>query len=190
MSVHERIAAAISGGRMGAPGDVETVMAMAWTRSPHDALFWRKYAHSGGRFDAEARAVVAALAEILAERGRWGWSEHKVSSMAETVYQYWLNDTCPACQGRGYDLPEGSPYLSDVACSACDPDRPGRRPFPWIARQRMLMKRFVGRGGAKQQAADVEAIGVRHKALLCRIELAEADTGERVIRKLAQRSSE
>ena len=189
MGVHERIASAISGGNLREGVDLDTVIALGWAWTPADALFWRKYGSTGHeRFDSQARAYVHEQATQLAQRGRWDWSEHKVSVMADTVYDFWLDDTCRACSGRAFVLPEGSPYLSDVACSACDPTRPGRRPPPWVARQRMMMRRLVGRSDARRQVQQVDAVGTRHKALLCRLELVESNSGERVLRALGVRT--
>lgn len=39
--------------------------------------------------------------------------------IAGCVLHEWLDDLCPACQGRGYSVVEGTPHARD-ACVACD----------------------------------------------------------------------
>lgn len=42
------------------------------------------------------------------------------SKVARLSLDHWLNDVCPACTGRGYEMVRGQPtVLSDVACRAC-----------------------------------------------------------------------
>lgn len=121
MKVKERISSAQTSKNLGEVnieevGDIDIVRAcgMVGQSMPVGVALWRlKYAGDAREFGK----VVAGLIE-MAEKKPWP-GEVNVPRVVNRVVRHWLDDVCHACHGRGYEVLEGTPMLSDVACTAC-----------------------------------------------------------------------
>lgn len=105
-------------------GDVDIVRAcgMVANKHPVGMALWRlKY----GGDHRELGNVVLALIALM---GRKGWTGEHVPGLVSAVVKHWLDDVCPSCFGRGYDVMPGSPMLSDAPCGTCNGQ--GRLPLP------------------------------------------------------------
>jgi hypothetical protein len=100
---------------------LDKVIASGWS-SKTDTLgclaFWAKYACDAGRtrdLFRQARKVAVARAR---RKKRGGHADHW-RAMSDVAVEYWLQDTCGACQGRGFKVAEGSQIASGELCGAC-----------------------------------------------------------------------
>jgi hypothetical protein len=156
-----------------------------------DAIFRLKYGLDAKSY-AETLSSTRKLSYALNFQRNWRLHTRKLSEMAKEALDYWLADTCPACQGRGWEVPEGAPYLSDNPCLHCL-DRPGKRPFPWLLAHPEVKiadhEKPVKRKELKRQAKERDHLMKRYKELLCELENHERHIGEKVIVALTRNVS-
>ena len=66
-----------------------------------------------------AQAVIDALADKLTSRFAGSLTESEARSVAAHTLNWNRDKVCPFCKGRGSDLIQGSPTLSDRECKHC-----------------------------------------------------------------------
>ena len=193
-TIEERVGAALSSGDLtGANLDVLTALGVVSIREPlADAVFRLKYANEASSYP-DAMTAVRTLARFLNKKAGWKLSERHTNAMAKAVLDYWLDDLCPACEGRGWLKPEGAPILSNHPCPAClgrVDGRVGKRPFPWMLnRPKVRMHDRDSKTRRRQllrRRALFDLMTDRHKALLCAIEDVERVIGGKVIAALGR----
>jgi hypothetical protein len=121
------------------------------------AVFRLKYGNEP-RFYEAALVVVTRLSKALAGKHQWTGPGIQFESMNRAALDYWINDKCAACLGRGYEKMVGAPVLSDVACPVCKGT--ARRPLPKLPEkwhQRMLALLAVLDECESRAGADVMA---------------------------------
>lgn len=89
------------------------------TGSPANLLFRVKYANDATSYPAllaEWETIVSTKAVIRT------WPQHiNARKVARLSLEYWLNDVCPVCGGKGHLPLDHTPnVLSDDPCPACD----------------------------------------------------------------------
>jgi hypothetical protein len=91
-----------------------------------DAVFGLKYANDASYYKPSLLVV-----ERVAKRcnARWNWRLKRLRPMSKKVLDYWLNDICSGCEGRQFEVVEGTPMLMDRACRQCGGT--GRKRYPW-----------------------------------------------------------
>lgn len=131
----------------------EKLAAVAWSSEMGALLFRVKYANDPGCYsrlraewtwDMEKRAALAIPA----------WPMHiNVSQVANTSLNYWLNDLCPVCGGKGVRKMEFVAVLSDDPCEACEGT--GKRPLecerriqPYVVAMVEVLERWTLEAGA------------------------------------------
>lgn len=79
-------------------------------------------------YRAAREGVVALTKRMNAERN-WRLSGPSMRHVGELALAHHVFPTCPACNGRKWETPQGAPALSGVACKACHGtgDRPIQR---------------------------------------------------------------
>jgi hypothetical protein len=101
---HEKLAAvALSGGSTGSPANL---------------LFRVKYANDASSYSA----LLAELEQIVSAKAALrGWPKHiNPLKVARLALEYWVNDICPVCSGKGHLPVDGVPnVLRDEPCHAC-----------------------------------------------------------------------
>lgn len=190
----ERIGSAMSGERLAwGSGQHAIVVAMGLVsiKQPMaDAVFGLKYGNDAKCYD-DALVCVRKIARTMAMRDWPDASNAEMDAMAKLVLDYWLMDVCRACEGRGWEVAPGAPYLTDLRCGVCDPDRPGKRPYPWRGRAlRMPVATAQQRKRARERMARQAEVEGRHMTLLCAVEEIERKVGDLVVRRLATRVRE
>jgi hypothetical protein len=101
---HEKLAAVAMSGKL--------------TGSPGNLLLRVKYANDATSYKAllaEWETIVGTKAVIRA------WPQHIIyQKIAALSLEYWINDICPECGGKGHMPLSGVPsVLHDDACNAC-----------------------------------------------------------------------
>lgn len=67
----------------------------------------------------EARRAVLALVWKLNTKHNWRLSAVNIERVALAALTHHINPTCPACDGRRYELVPGTPHLSATPCARC-----------------------------------------------------------------------
>jgi hypothetical protein len=138
-------------------GDVDILRAvgMAGAHNLLGTLLWRL------RYTGDTREL-RRTAELLMDRVQGRYGHLKVEQAGQAVgrvLRHWLNDVCPVCTGRGYDLIPDTPTLSDTLCAACN--------------------------GAGR--TELDALKVEERWLQGEIAILESDAAQAIMRKLAWR---
>ena len=68
---------------------------------------------------AEALKAVECVVSHLAVKRRWTTKPHNYKKIAGNALKFILQPACPVCEGRGYDVIEGTSRLSDRVCNHC-----------------------------------------------------------------------
>lgn len=193
--IEQRIGEVLSSGKLtGASLNVVIALGVTAIKQPlAEAIFWLKYSNHAPAYGQSLREV-EKLSKQLDAKGNWRLRHGRLKAMAKAVLDYYIDDTCSTCEGRGWKQPEGAPYLSDDPCEAClakPGGRPGKRPFPWLAkkpkvkfkdRDKPQRRKQLGKRRARIDAVYVDA----HKALLCELEELERQVGGKVIEAMAK----
>jgi hypothetical protein len=105
-------------------GDVDIVRAcgMVANKHPIGMALWRL------KYGSDYRELANVVLALIALMSRKGWTGDHVPGLVSAVVKHWLDDVCPTCYGRGFDVMPGSPMLSDKACDTCNGK--GRLPLP------------------------------------------------------------
>lgn len=118
MSWQERIASAqgssdLSEGQDGEVADVDLVRACGLVSAtlPLGVALWRL---KHGDDIRELRMALEGL-ERLARLAKREISRERIAA----VLRHWIDDACPHCDGRGYEVVPGAPSLSDRPCGHC-----------------------------------------------------------------------
>lgn len=192
--IEQRIGEVLSAGRLtGASLNTVIALGVVSIRQPlAEAIFWLKYSNHAKSYKASLREV-EKLAKLLNEKLNWRHSRRRLAAMSKEVLDYWLSDTCPVCEGRGWEKPIGAPYLSDNACVGClarPLGRVGKRPYPWLLNAPRIRVRDKDRDDRRRQLrkrrARIDAYLESHKALLCELEELERQIGGRVIEAMSR----
>lgn len=193
-TIEERVGSALSSGDLTGPNlDVLTALGVVGIKEPlADAVFRLKYANDAASYP-EALSATQTLARFMSRKAGWKLSERHLDTMAKAVLDYWLDDLCKVCDGRGWERPEGAPHLSNTPCQAClgrVDGRVGKRPFPWLLnRPKVRMHDRDSTRRRKQllrRRALFDLMTDRHKALLCALEEVERLIGGQVIAALGR----
>lgn len=75
----------------------------------------------------EACDAVRGLVRRMNTKRNWRLNGEAIETVADRALAHHLQPTCPHCQGRGFELIEGAPALSDRACKHCQGS--GKRPI-------------------------------------------------------------
>lgn len=161
MTMKERIGTAqysrdLSDHPDGELGDVDIIRAcgMVGVSMPLGVSLWRLKV-SGDR--QEYPRVVEGLIELVHKRGFTG----DALVLVHRVLRHHLDDVCRTCHGRGYELVEGTPMLSDELCLACGGT--GRRRLEdadematWVQEQIARLEREVATAIMKKLAREID----------------------------------
>lgn len=102
--------------------DTDNLAAVALSNELGGLLFRVKYGSDATSF----KALLSSWTTIV--QGKRQWPKHlPAHKIAEKSLGHWLNDVCPACTGKGFQLMPGSPVLSDVQCTICEGS--GKKPL-------------------------------------------------------------
>ncbi len=190
VTIEERIGEVLASGDLsGGSLKVVTALGIVGITEPlAHAVFRLKYANVASSYP-QVLADVRSLARKLNANRNWRLRRQHLDEMSKVVLDYWLSDTCPACEGRAWRAAAGTPYLTDDACPACY-ERPGKRPYPWrLLRPKIKIKEKDApdrKRALLHRRRLFDAYIERHKELLCELEAVERHVGERVIGALAR----
>lgn len=130
------------------PSDIDTIGALGMAGVENNlasAVFRLKYANEA-RFYPSALIIVTAECQRLQLKHNWPASSYKFAKLTKACLDYWLNDKCMACEGRGAETILGTPVLSNEACSVCHGStklpKPSMATKEWDERFDMLLKRI------------------------------------------------
>lgn len=105
------------------------------------AILWRvKYSNDATSY----KSLLEKWSDIVKDKSiSRKWPSHIVpATVAKTSLDYFLNDTCPVCLGRGHPLIDGArPVLSDDDCDHCQGQ--GKRPMDCNGRLRDYCRDMV-----------------------------------------------
>lgn len=165
MTARERIATAQISDNLGEVlqgiGDIDIIRACGLVAANHPIgmSLWRlKYAC------AEREAAVAASSLVQLVLHRWPLLEggaDAARTLVESVLAYWMFDSCPACEGRGYLTVPGTPMLSDEQCGACHgqgrlPMAETSEPATWLLDQIARLERAAAGEIMRRLRQDME----------------------------------
>lgn len=197
-SIEEAVGSALSHGGLTYRGEtacnLDKVMALGLVGIDErlaDAVFRLKYSNDAGSY-LDALDGVRQLLRSVGGRQNWRLRGARADGMAKAVLDYWISDTCVSCTGLMFVKALGAPNLTATHCPACDPLRPGKRPYPWVLRRPRIKDRGRRRNDPtiRRRRAAFERFMEQHKALLCELEEVEQNIGGKLIAKLAQRVRE
>lgn len=197
-SIEESIGSALSSGNLTYHGEtacnLDKVMALGAIGIDEklaDAVFRLKYSNDAGSYE-DALVGVKQLLRSVGGRKNWRLRGARADGMAKSVLDYWISDTCVSCTGLMFVKALGAPNLTAAHCPACDPVRPGKRPYPWVLRRPKIRDRGrkTNDPTVRRRRAAFEKFMEQHKALLCELEEVERNIGGKLIAKLAQRVRE
>jgi hypothetical protein len=191
-TIQEGVGVALAEGRM-TGRNLDIIHALGAVSIHHplaDAVFRVKYSNEASSYP-DALAGMRNLAISLNALGGWRLKRSRLAEMAKAVLDYWLSDTCPVCEGRGWEKPDGSPALSNTPCGACAKgSRLGKRPFPWNKKPKLRERDDASRErrrSLRSRRQKFDRLAEQHKHLLCAIEAVESRIGEKMIAKLGRR---
>jgi hypothetical protein len=79
----------------------------------------------------EALGAISRIATALDKRHH-GRANFKVRDLAESVLDFWADDSCVRCGGLRFEPIRGTPTLSAIPCQQCAGS--GKRKKPWVKR--------------------------------------------------------
>jgi hypothetical protein len=86
---------------------------------------WDGSAHKRGSMSqTDMLLLMGQLTTLAAVREAVGWWARKegmedADKVVAAAIHWWLDKTCPACEGRGKTVIEGTPALSSINCKHC-----------------------------------------------------------------------
>ncbi|MDB5853268.1 MAG: hypothetical protein JWR22_1309 [Herminiimonas sp.] len=100
----------------------EKLAAVALSSDLGAALFRVKFGNDATTYKA---LLTAWQAKVTVKAGlRKNWPDHiKPNKLAAKSLNYWLNDICEACSGKGYEVATGTPKLSNDLCKLCNGEK-------------------------------------------------------------------
>ena len=93
----------------------DVLMAFALSSDLGSALFRVKYANDHASLPDLVTVWRARIFKKALERG---WAEN-AQQVADESLKYWLNDICPACDGKGHPKIINAPTLAACTCTEC-----------------------------------------------------------------------
>lgn len=81
------------------------------------------------------RGAAISITHKLNVKRRWGMNPKDLVRVAEIAMKLYLNPRCPKCQGRKFQLVDGTPSLSNRHCQKCQGT--GKRGSPEKDRDRI-----------------------------------------------------
>ena len=136
-------------------GDIDIVRAMGMVAQVHPlgVSLWRC------RYAGDMRELPSVLTGLMNLAGRHG----RDPEVVPRVVRHWLDDVCPACQGRGYETVQDTPMLSDDLCQVCDGT--GRLGLPnatadalWVLEQIATAERLTAAAIMRKTALDLNEL--------------------------------
>ena len=121
--------------------DVLTAVGLVGIVVPvHLALYRLKYLN-----DATEMAACKAIFTRWAYRSMHarGLEPQGASRMGVQALTQWVGDVCQSCKGRGYQLIDGAPALSDRPCGACKGT--GRNPIRGVSKESDVIRDVISR---------------------------------------------
>lgn len=132
-SVFERLSTAVSSSDLTMDPDhrtdVDFITALGIAGSRHSAVASPMMRLHLSGTNTNLRAAfnsVLSLVKRLNAKKNWRLRPHSLNTVALQALSHHVAPTCPHCQGRKFELQEGSPVLSAKACTHCRGT--GRRP--------------------------------------------------------------
>lgn len=125
VTIAEKVALALGSSNLkhsDRPMPVDTVGALGLAGIDNglaSAVFRLKYSNEA-RFYSAALAVVTEESLRLSIKHSWSGPAIDFALMNRKCLNYWLNDRCMACEGRGFETILGTPHLSDKPCGQCN----------------------------------------------------------------------
>lgn len=171
-TIQERIARATRSNHLehkDRPCDIDKIGALGMAgidNAISSAVFRLKYSNDA-KFYKPALGAVTEVSKRLGKRFGWLGSAAQFAALNKAALDFWLNDSCMSCEGRGYLTVLGTPFLSDDACTACYGST--RRPKP---------------------AMDTKEWDGRFNLLLSHIEQMERRAGSEVMARLSNEMSD
>lgn len=125
-SVFERLSTAVSSSDLTVDPDhrtdVDFITALGIAGSRHSAVaspMMRLHLSGTHTNLKSAYNSVLGLVKRLNSKRAWRLHAHAQSTVAMQALSHHVAPTCPHCQGRKFELQEGSPVLSAKACTHC-----------------------------------------------------------------------
>ncbi len=106
--------------------DTDMLAAIALTSELGSLLFSVKYANQVANYGSLLRGWEGQV-KIKATHAKWPNHVNQLV-VAKSSLDYWLNDICPCCEGRGKARMPFVDHFSDSACELCDGS--GKKPVP------------------------------------------------------------
>lgn len=127
--------------RDGAPiGDADVMIAAGWSKSRIGSALLRLHTEFDGAakpkpmqgssdeamrhnqteamlFFGQLKTLPSLLEQVTLQLGKWG--DETPDQTARATLLWWLDKTCPKCQGRKYDVIQGTGRMSAKACKDC-----------------------------------------------------------------------
>lgn len=110
--------------------DVDYITALGIAGSRHGSVaspLMRLHISGTNTHLKEAFNSVVSLVKRMASKKNWRLHSHNLTTIALQALSHHVSPTCTYCQGRKFELTEGSPVLSTKPCQHCRGS--GRRPI-------------------------------------------------------------
>ena len=134
--------------------DTDNLAAVALSSALGSRLFRVKYAHDATSYKSLLEAWKVKVSKKAAHRR---WPQHvSVENVAGTSLDYWLNDVCSICTGKGHLPLPGVPVLSDEPCPACHGT--GKKPLSCEKRDKNYVKDMIEELEAMTRSAAARAM--------------------------------
>lgn len=111
-------------------GDLDYICALGIAGSRHGSVaspLMRLHISGTNTHLKEAFESVLSLVRRLSSKKNWRLHSHNLTTIALQALSHHVSPTCTRCQGRKFELTEGSPVLSTKPCMHCHGS--GRRPI-------------------------------------------------------------
>lgn len=110
--------------------DVDYIVALAVAGSRHGSVaspLMRLHISGTNTHLKEAFNSVLSLVKRMSSKKNWRLHSHNLTAIALQALSHHVSPTCVHCQGRKFEMTEGSPVLSTKPCQHCHGS--GRRPI-------------------------------------------------------------
>ena len=138
----------------------EVVMAAGWVAQRHEiALMLWSVIHEGKT--SQKHRLAELLGNYLNDKkARNRNLKGNAWKVAAEMVAWKLHGVCEPCEGRGYEVIQGTPSLSDRLCSHCHGS--GKRPYPreaahiWLESEMARMESYAGGEMMRRLAKQME----------------------------------
>ena len=105
--------------------DLDKIISSGWASRKQELgclAFWCKYVQDR-RCTSALRSLVTRICISQSRRKHRGGARFELNEIANAAIVYFLNDTCPSCQGRGFTVDYERQTDTQTPCVTCNGTR-------------------------------------------------------------------